>query len=255
MKTTVKTIRPRKHTKTNAAQSEERKRYESLKRKWHAEHPLCGFRGCIANAEIHPHHIRGRLGALLCDTRFWLPVCRKHHNWIHEHPNDAREMGFLAQPGEWNRQVSYKSPDVTKAWTFNLWYEDKEENRFPVCEDEIRGISKPPSVTSFPYCLARFPTSIVTTIYKRRKDGSYGTVDRVGESSSSVPGDLAVLMVMASKKQDGKFGMSLDHALVIASTACERCMNILAHKHGLPWGYAEGSLAAEKCKTSCELCR
>lgn len=62
----------------------------------------CAFKGCYYGAQKTPHHIRGRLGALLCDTRFWLAVCFKHHNWIHKHPDAARKRGYLANLGEWN---------------------------------------------------------------------------------------------------------------------------------------------------------
>ncbi len=49
------------------------------------------------------HHKRGKLGALLMDERYWLPVCRKLHNWIRDNPKIARDLGLLCQPGEWNR--------------------------------------------------------------------------------------------------------------------------------------------------------
>ncbi len=49
------------------------------------------------------HHIRGRLGSLLMDKRYWMAVSKAGHNWIHAHPKDARVFGWLAQPGEWNR--------------------------------------------------------------------------------------------------------------------------------------------------------
>jgi hypothetical protein len=48
------------------------------------------------------HHSRGRVGTLLIDTRFWKAVSRKAHDWIGEHPEEARALGLLCQPGEWN---------------------------------------------------------------------------------------------------------------------------------------------------------
>ena len=48
------------------------------------------------------HHVRGRAGTLLLDTRFWKPVCMSAHEWIRDCPNDARADGFLCQRGEWN---------------------------------------------------------------------------------------------------------------------------------------------------------
>lgn len=49
------------------------------------------------------HHKRGRLGPLLMDERYWIPVCRNLHDWIGNHPEEARKVGLLCQPGEWNR--------------------------------------------------------------------------------------------------------------------------------------------------------
>lgn len=45
------------------------------------------------------HHVRGREGLLLFDIRFWLPVCRKCHNWIHSNPKKAQSLELL-QPNE-----------------------------------------------------------------------------------------------------------------------------------------------------------
>lgn len=48
------------------------------------------------------HHARGERGALLTDQRFWVPVCRIAHNWIHNNVDKARILGFLPPRGEWN---------------------------------------------------------------------------------------------------------------------------------------------------------
>lgn len=52
----------------------------------------------------NPHHIRGRAGALLCDSRYWLAVSKRGHQLIHENPERARHLGWLAQKGDWGRQ-------------------------------------------------------------------------------------------------------------------------------------------------------
>jgi hypothetical protein len=49
-----------------------------------------------------PHHVRGRLGDLLFDTRFFLAVSEEGHAWIHRNVAQARKHGWYAQPGEWN---------------------------------------------------------------------------------------------------------------------------------------------------------
>lgn len=52
------------------------------------------------------HHVRGRSGALLLDKRWWEPLCRRCHRWIHDHPADARMQGWLAERGEWGKATA-----------------------------------------------------------------------------------------------------------------------------------------------------
>lgn len=40
------------------------------------------------------HHMRGRIGALLLDERFWLPVCAAHHQKITVEPAWAIAHGW-----------------------------------------------------------------------------------------------------------------------------------------------------------------
>lgn len=48
------------------------------------------------------HHIRGRLGPLLLDERYWLAVSWEGHRWIHDNPAIARKRGWIAGQGQWN---------------------------------------------------------------------------------------------------------------------------------------------------------
>jgi len=41
------------------------------------------------------HHKRGRIGPLLLDWNHWLAVSRWGHEWIHQHPAEARARGWL----------------------------------------------------------------------------------------------------------------------------------------------------------------
>lgn len=41
------------------------------------------------------HHVRGKLGDLLCDTRFFMSVCRPCHSWIDANRKLAAERGYL----------------------------------------------------------------------------------------------------------------------------------------------------------------
>ena len=40
------------------------------------------------------HHMKGRIGNLLTDPTYFLAVCRPCHNWIEEHPKEAKELGY-----------------------------------------------------------------------------------------------------------------------------------------------------------------
>jgi hypothetical protein len=48
------------------------------------------------------HHYRGRVGRLLNLEEFWQAMCDSCHQWIHLNPMEARMLGWLAGPGEWN---------------------------------------------------------------------------------------------------------------------------------------------------------
>jgi hypothetical protein len=48
------------------------------------------------------HHGRGRLGELLMDQNYWLPLCRVCHNWAHTHIDEARKVGLICAMGQWN---------------------------------------------------------------------------------------------------------------------------------------------------------
>jgi hypothetical protein len=58
---------------------------------------------------ITVHHMRGRIGSLLCDTRHWTLLCMSCHNWVGDHPTEARDAGLLCEKGLWN------TPDRTHA--------------------------------------------------------------------------------------------------------------------------------------------
>jgi len=57
------------------------------------------FGVAIRSTEVH--HIRGRNGPLLWDTRFFAATCRSHRMWPHDNPIEARAVGLLASGSEW----------------------------------------------------------------------------------------------------------------------------------------------------------
>ena len=54
--------------------------------------PMCVWENTEAD-DIH--HSRGRIGDLLLDMRYWLPVSRATHDKIHKNPTWAKENGLL----------------------------------------------------------------------------------------------------------------------------------------------------------------
>lgn len=58
------------------------------------------------------HHQRGRLGSLLMDERFWIPVCAGCHDFIHNNISVARRLGLICEAGKWN--VPEKNPQLTQ---------------------------------------------------------------------------------------------------------------------------------------------
>ena len=71
----------------------EYKEYLRLRRFFMAENRICQV--CFARGSKDVHHKAGR-GRNLNNVETWCAVCRPCHNWIHNHPKQARELGLLA---------------------------------------------------------------------------------------------------------------------------------------------------------------
>jgi len=52
----------------------------------------CAVHPELAATEIH--HRAGRVGAMLLDEKYWLPVSAKGHVYIEMHPKEAKERGW-----------------------------------------------------------------------------------------------------------------------------------------------------------------
>ena len=93
-------VRPR-----SAAEQARMDAYRPVRDAYLAEHPRCEvvwFGQPCCNPSVDNHHLRGRLGTLLCDTRFFLAVCRGCHDKIRMRTADAIKHGYLPPKGEWN---------------------------------------------------------------------------------------------------------------------------------------------------------
>lgn len=58
-----------------------------------ADHPTC--QNCLRKKSVDIHHKEGRIGTAYLDEKTWAALCRFCHDWIHQHPREAREQGWL----------------------------------------------------------------------------------------------------------------------------------------------------------------
>ena len=95
----------------NKRQRERLKEYQAIKLRWRAQPAnfRCAFPGCTKPADESPHHTRGHLGLLLCDVRYWIAICRKHHNWIHSNIEAARALNLICELGKWGKSDRFRS--------------------------------------------------------------------------------------------------------------------------------------------------
>lgn len=78
-------------SKRRAAQT---RTYTVVRKEYLAAHPICQHGGCMKRStEIH--HRKGCIGELLTNERFFMAVCRPHHNHIHRYSQEARAQGYI----------------------------------------------------------------------------------------------------------------------------------------------------------------
>ena len=79
--------------KVSKKQAARLRKYKTLRDDYLEVNAFCLVKGCnCMSSEVH--HMKGRIGDLLFDTRFFLPVCRAHHNYIENHPRESYEAGY-----------------------------------------------------------------------------------------------------------------------------------------------------------------
>lgn len=69
-------------------------KYSKLRRDFLNEYSMCHakiYKCSLYATDIH--HKKGR-GKYHLDISTWMSVCRNCHNWIEEHPEDSKELGF-----------------------------------------------------------------------------------------------------------------------------------------------------------------
>lgn len=143
--------------------------------------------------------------------------------------------------------AKFKLPDLSRFRPENLWFEDKNGNRWTPTSQDLMDCVYPPA---HPYQVSRSGCEVRTTFMIRTPKGC----KVIATPTSTVSPELVRAL---TNKIDPywKDPRSLEKALQIAAMACERCMNILANACGLDWGYAPDSPQAEKCGTTCDLCK
>ena len=99
-------VQERKSSINNRSQKrkEEMTQYRKDSVAYLKKYPVCicyGKIDCSMKA-TDVHHMRGRIHGLLLMQEFWIPVCRKAHNWIGDNMEAARALGWLAGKGQWN---------------------------------------------------------------------------------------------------------------------------------------------------------
>ena len=92
---------PRKKAKYKGIRHRSKKRSKqereyNIKRVKFLEGKTCPVTGQPAT-EIH--HMKGRIGELLNDERYWLAVSREGHAWIELNPEEAKEKGWSLNRG------------------------------------------------------------------------------------------------------------------------------------------------------------
>ncbi len=52
----------------------------------------------VVPPSVEIHHRNGRSGTNYLDQKTWMAVSRIGHDWIHQHPKEARARGWLRSP-------------------------------------------------------------------------------------------------------------------------------------------------------------
>lgn len=90
----VETFKPAaKINKEADSRKEVNAQYRKVAKKFITINPKCQVKGCNNVSEC-VHHMRGRVGEVLLDTRHFLAVCLEHHRQIEENPEWAKKEGY-----------------------------------------------------------------------------------------------------------------------------------------------------------------
>ena len=90
--TTVKPLRPR-----SLKRQKQESTYSLLRKPFLEKHPHCEIPvpGICLHKSGEVHHTDGRVEEDLNDEIGWRAACRPCHQWVHSHPQEARDLGYL----------------------------------------------------------------------------------------------------------------------------------------------------------------
>lgn len=84
----TKPIRPR-----SKKRERQESKYRAAREKYFEQHPVCEFPGC-KSTDVTLHHMRGRIGSLLHDKRYFKSLCWHHHQYVEQNPHEAKQLGL-----------------------------------------------------------------------------------------------------------------------------------------------------------------
>ncbi|MES2620215.1 MAG: hypothetical protein V4615_05115 [Bacteroidota bacterium] len=86
---------PKAIAKESKTRQEVNKDYLPAAKQYIKDNPLCKIKSpvCIKKSQ-HVHHMRGRVGELLTDKKYWMPACDKCNSFIEQNDGWARANGF-----------------------------------------------------------------------------------------------------------------------------------------------------------------
>lgn len=123
----------------------------------------------------------------------------------------------------------------------SLWYENEAGEKWIPDENQLMTCEPPPEGFIFQHFTE---SPLRESICKLLPDGSG---PQIAAFCSGWSEDLVIAFA--------NDGYRLTHAIRLAASFCERCMNAAAHEYGLPWGYPRYSEKWLKAHTICDFCR
>ena len=85
-------------SRVSAKRAKKDAEYSKLRQRYLTENPMCMIKvkDCMHEAtDVHHTYNGANRDAFYLVQSTWRATCRVCHNWIHEHPEDARVMGWL----------------------------------------------------------------------------------------------------------------------------------------------------------------